>query len=89
MKNQVFVVVVLLIVVVVVAFFRDWSRLSANNAAQQSSDTLTVEKSKIHADEQKVKDKVQSLGQDARVKAGDRANQAKEPVGVNHEERNN
>jgi hypothetical protein len=45
----------------------------------QSSTTITVDKDKIHEDEQKAKDKVQGIKQDAQVKIGDRTGKAEQP----------
>jgi acyl dehydratase len=49
------------------------------NTDQQPSATITMDKNKIHADEQKAKDTVQGFGQEAKDKLGDRAGKGKEP----------
>ena len=41
--------------------------------SQRPSATITVDKDKIHADEQKTKDNIQGFGQEAKEKVGDRA----------------
>lgn len=66
MKNLVVVVVLLLVGVVGLGFYRGWFGLSTNNADHQSSATVTVDKDKIHEDEQKAKDKVQGFRQVAK-----------------------
>ena len=79
MKALVFVVVLLLVGIVGLGFYRGWFRLSMDNADHQPSATITVDKDKIHADEQKAKDKVQGFGQEAKERIGDRAGKVKEP----------
>ena len=79
MRTLVFVVVLLLVGIVGVGFYRGWFQLSTDTADQKPSATITVDKDKIHADEQKAKDKVQGFGQEAKEKTGDRAGKAKEP----------
>ena len=79
MKTLVFLFVLLLVGIVVMGFFRGWLQLSTDTANQMPSATITVDKDKIHADEQKAKDKVQSLGQDAKEKIGDRTGKVQEP----------
>jgi hypothetical protein len=64
----VFVAVVLLVGIGGVGFYRGWFDLSTNNAGQTPSATITVDKDKIHADEQKAKDEVQGLGQKVKEK---------------------
>ena len=70
---------VLLVGIVVLGFYRGWFRVSTSHADQQPSATFTVDKDKIHADEQKAKDKVQGFGKEAKDTAGDRAGKIKEP----------
>ena len=89
MRTLMFVAVLFLVGIIGVGFYRGWFQLSTNNASQQPSATITVDKDKIHQDEQKAKDKVQSFGQEAKEKTSDRAGKVKEPVGVNHVEGNN
>ncbi len=79
MRTLLFVVVLLLVGIVGVGFYRGWFQLSTDTADQRPSATITVDKDKIHADEQKAKDKVQGFGQEAKEKIGDRAGKAKEP----------
>ena len=89
MRTLMFVVVLLLVGIVGVGFYRGWFQVSTNNTDQKPSATVTVDKDKIHADEQKVKEKMEDFGQQAKEKIGDRASKAKVPVGVNHVEGNN
>jgi predicted negative regulator of RcsB-dependent stress response len=84
-----FVVVLLLVGIVGVGFYQGWFQVSTNNTDQKPSATVTVDKDKIHADEQKAKEKMEGFGQEAKEKIGDRAGKAKVPVGVNHVEGNN
>ena len=79
MKALLFVVVLLLVGIVGAGFCRGWFRLSIDNTNQQPSATITVDKNKIHEDEQTVKGKVQGLGQEAEGKIGDRSGKVQEP----------
>ena len=72
-----FVVVLLLVGIVGVGFYRGWFQLSTDTTDQRPSATITVDKDKIHADEQKAKDEMQGFGQEAKEKTGDRADKAK------------
>ena len=71
------VVVLLLVVIVGVGFYRGWFQLSTDTANQRPSATITVDKDKIHADEQKAKDEMQGLRQAAKEKTGEGADKAK------------
>lgn len=79
MKTLFAVVVLLLIAIAGVGFYRGWFQLSTDTANQKPNATISVDKDKIHADEQTAKDKVQGLGQEAKAKIGDRASKAKGP----------
>jgi hypothetical protein len=79
MRALVFVVVLLLVGIAGVGFYRGWFRLSTNNTDQQPSATITVDRDKIHDDEQMAKDKVQGFGQGAKEKIGDQAGSVTEP----------
>jgi predicted negative regulator of RcsB-dependent stress response len=79
MKALVFVLVLLLVGIVGLGFYQGWFTLSVNNADHQPSATFTMDKDKIHEDEQKAKDKVQGVKQEAKEKIGDRADKVKEP----------
>jgi hypothetical protein len=68
MKNLVFVVFLLLVGIVGVGIYQGWFHFSTNSTGQTSSATITVDKDKIHADEQKAKDEI-----------GNRAGKVKEP----------
>jgi hypothetical protein len=80
MKTLAFLFVLLLVGVVALGFFRGWFQLSADTANQKPNATISVDKDKIHADEQEAKNTVQGLGQAAKEKIGDRAGRAKEPA---------
>jgi hypothetical protein len=79
MRTLLFVVVLLLVGIAGLGFYRGWFRLSTANTDPQPSATLTVDKDKIHEDEQTAKDKAQGFGQEAKEKIGDRAGKVKEP----------
>ena len=65
-RTLLFVVFLLLIGIAGLGFYRGWFRLSTNSADQKPSATFTVDKDKIHEDEQKAKDKLQGFGQAAK-----------------------
>ena len=70
MRTLVFVAVLLLAGVAGIGFYRGWFSLSTNSADQKPSATITVDKDKIHADEEMAKEKVEGLGQKAKEKVG-------------------
>ena len=78
MRTLVFVVVVLLAGIASVGFYRGWFGLSTNNTDQKPSATITVDKDKIHADEEMAKEKVEGLGQKAKEKTGDLTEKVKQ-----------
>jgi hypothetical protein len=65
MKTLVFVVVLLLAGIAVLGFSRGWFHLSTStghtSAGQLPSATFSVDKDKIHQDEQTAKDKVEGF----------------------------
>jgi hypothetical protein len=79
MKALMFVVVLFLVGIVGLGFYRGWFQLSTDTVNQRPSATITVDKDKIHADEQKAKDEMQGFRQEAKEKIGDRAGKVKEP----------
>jgi hypothetical protein len=79
MKTLAFVVVLLLVGIAGLGFYRGWFQISTDTANPRPSATITVDEGKLHEDEQKAKDKVSGLGQEAKAKVGDRAGKGKEP----------
>ena len=77
MRTLMFVVVLFLLGIVGVGFYRGWFQLSTDTANQRPSATITVDKDKIHADEQKAKDEMQGFRQAAKEKTGQWADKAK------------
>jgi hypothetical protein len=77
MKTLFGVVVLLLVGIAVVGFCRGWFQVSTDTANQRSSATITVDKDRIRADEQKAKDEMQGLRQAAKEKIGEGAEKAK------------
>ena len=61
-------------------FYRGWFQLSTDTANQKPNATILLDSDKIHADEQKAKDKLQGFGQEAKEKIGDRTGKVKEPA---------
>lgn len=78
MRNLLFVVVVLLAGIAGVGFYRGWFSVSTNSPDQKPSATITVDKDKIHADEELAKEKMEGLGQKAKEKTGDMTEKVKQ-----------
>ena len=70
MKTLAVLVVLLLVGIAGFGLYRGWFHFSTNSADQQPSATITVDKDKIHADEEKAKEKVQAFGRKAREQTG-------------------
>lgn len=68
MRTLILAAVLILVGIVGVGFYRGWFQVSTNNTDQRPSATVTVDKDKIHADEQKVKEKMEDFGQEAEEK---------------------
>ena len=79
MKALMFVVILLLVVIVGLGFYRGWFRLSVDNTEHQPSATFTMDKDKMHEDEQKSKEEMHSIGQKTKETIGDRADKVKAP----------
>jgi hypothetical protein len=62
MKKFLVVIVLLFVVIACVGFYRGWFHLSTVSTEHNSNATISVDKDKIHVDEEKVKEKVQNLG---------------------------
>ena len=60
-----------------VGYYRGWFAFSAISADQTPSATITVDKAKFHADEQKAEEKVQGAGQEAKEKIENLTGKAK------------
>ena len=59
-------IVLLVVGIICVGFYQGWFRITTHSTDQKSSATVTVDKDKIQADEEKVKGKVGELGQKAK-----------------------
>ena len=79
MKTLFAMAVALVIAIVVVGFYRGWFQLSTDTADETTSATITVDKDKIHEDEQKTKENLQHFGQAATEKVGSRTGKVEEP----------
>jgi hypothetical protein len=71
-KTLIVVVVLLAVAIAGFGFYRGWFRMSTDNTDQKPSATFTMDKDKIHEDEQKAKDAVKGLGHEAKDKVDDR-----------------
>ena len=71
MRFLLFLAILLLVGVASLGFCRGWFHLSTNSTDQRPSATITVDKDKIHADEEKATEKVEGLGRNVKEKAGD------------------
>jgi hypothetical protein len=76
MKALFTVAVVLLICIAGVGFYRGWFSFSTENTDQKPSATFTMDKDKIHADEEKV----QKFGHETKEKLGHQVDKVKEPA---------
>jgi hypothetical protein len=56
MRTLLVVVVLLAVGIAGYGFYRGWFQLSTNSADQKPSATFTMDKDKIHADEERVKE---------------------------------
>jgi hypothetical protein len=70
MRTLLLVVVLLLVGVAGFGFYRGWFHFSTDNADHRPSATIAVDEDKIHADEQKAKERMQGLEQKVKGKAG-------------------
>ena len=66
MKTLFGVAFLLLVGIVGVGFYQGWFHFSTSTTDHTSSATISVDQEKIHADEQKAKDKVQGFGKEAK-----------------------
>jgi hypothetical protein len=71
MRRLLVVLVVFVVAIGCLGFYQGWFRLSTDGTDQKPSATITVDKDKIHADEEVAKEKVQELGQEVKAKTGD------------------
>jgi hypothetical protein len=78
MKALLVVVVLLLAGIAGLGFYQGWFRVSTDGTDQKPSATITVDKDKIHADEEMAKEKVQGLGQEVKEKTGDLTEKVKQ-----------
>ena len=77
MKNLFVVAVLLLVGIACVGLYRGWFHLSTNSTDQEPSATITVDKGKFHADEEKAKEKLQGFEQKVKDKTGDMTGKVK------------
>jgi len=78
MRFLLVLVVLLMVAVAGLGFYRGWFRLSTDSADPKPSATITVDKDKFHADEEKAKEKVQGLEQNVKYKTGDLTEKVKQ-----------
>jgi hypothetical protein len=71
MRNLGVVFVLLMVGIVGLGFYRGWFQLSTDRVSQKPSATITVDKGKIRADEQKAKDEMQGFGKAVKQKTGE------------------
>ena len=63
------IILVILACLAGLGFYQGWFHLGSQSSSGKSDITLTVDKDKMTADEQKAKEKVQSLGHKAEATA--------------------
>jgi hypothetical protein len=71
MRGLLFVVVVLLVGIAGLGLYRGWFHVSTSGTDQKPGATITMDKDKIHADEEMAKEKVQGLEQKVKEKTND------------------
>jgi hypothetical protein len=81
MRRLLVVLVVLLAGIVGLGFYQGWFRVSTASTDDKVNTTITIDKDKIQADEQKAKEQVRNFGQGAKEKTGEPADKVKEPEG--------
>lgn len=62
MRTLLFLVILFVVGVVGFGFYRGWFSVSTDSTAPKPNATITVDKDKIHEDEQAAKDKLHGLG---------------------------
>jgi hypothetical protein len=70
--------VLLLVCVAGLGFYRGWFHLSTNSTDPKPSATITVDKNKIHADEEKATENVVGFGRNVKEKTGELTGKAKQ-----------
>jgi len=78
MRRLLVVLVLLVAAIVGFGFYQGWFRVSTDSTDDKVNTTITVDKDKIHADEEKAREKVHGLGQKAKEKTGDLTEKVKE-----------
>jgi hypothetical protein len=73
-RTLLLVVVLLAVGVAGYGFYRGWFQLSTNNTDQKPSATFTMDREKIHADEEKLKE----FGHGAKAKPADQTDKVKQ-----------
>jgi predicted negative regulator of RcsB-dependent stress response len=71
MRGFLTVLVVLAICIVGVGLYRGWFQVSTEKKDEKPTVSFSVDQEKIKADEEKVKEKVQDLGQRGKEKTGE------------------
>jgi hypothetical protein len=77
MRFLLVLIVLLLVGVAGLGFYQGWFHLSTNNTDQKPSVTLTMDRDKVHADEDKATEKVEGLGRNVKEKTGELTGKAK------------
>jgi hypothetical protein len=75
MRGFLFLLVLLAVGIVGVGLYRGWFQVSTNKADDKSTVSVTMDKTKIKEDEEKVKEKVQDLGHSVKDKTAERTSQ--------------
>jgi hypothetical protein len=77
MRTLLVLVVFLLVGIAAWGFHQGWFHVSTGGTGEKPSATITVDKDKIHADEEMAKGKVRGLEQKVMEKTGDPAEKTK------------
>ncbi len=78
MRTLLVVAVLLLVGVAGLGFYLGWFHLSTNGTDEKPSATITMDRDKIHADEETTKEKVQGFGHTVKEETGNLTGKAKQ-----------
>jgi hypothetical protein len=78
MKGFLALLVLLVVVIGGVGLYRGWFTVATGNTDDKPSVSISMDKDKIKADEEKVKEKMHGLGHSVKKETGDKADPVKE-----------
>jgi len=81
MSRLITLIVVVIVVIACVGFYMDWFHFSTAENGTKKDITLSVDKAKIQADEQKAKEKLKNVEQKVKEKISTPSDKPKSPQG--------